>query len=325
MKVEKDDLGVVGITVADWDISKSFKPKTLTTDYSSWITYISRRAVPANVPITDNTYWKPLYRLPSEMAIDYNNFKKSIVSQMNALRLLVETFLKTAQIGIPLDGQFGSNEYAGINQKTITEGINNIWSILETVTGETYLGFTWTIDPIYFVSETEKTIHVTAQPTNIENTLEEVRLYVDDVLIPEASETNVDTYEYDVPLSKTCIVKIEAKVIGVWYTRQQLVTHYDTFYIGAGDDYLDVMTIANTVVFNSNMRATKDVSVNSENGQNIFIVTSEKFRSNFIRADLNGVEIPFVETDVQIEGDNYKVLTSKYTYQEGTYAIEING
>ena len=36
-----DDLGVVGIVVDDWDIAKEFKPKTITTDYSSWITYNS--------------------------------------------------------------------------------------------------------------------------------------------------------------------------------------------------------------------------------------------------------------------------------------------
>ena len=34
MITEKDDLGVVGVVVEDWDIERAFKPKTITTDYS---------------------------------------------------------------------------------------------------------------------------------------------------------------------------------------------------------------------------------------------------------------------------------------------------
>ena len=74
MKLEIDDLGVCGVVVEDWAIEKSFKPKTITTDYSSWIAYISRRAVPANTPITDNYYWKPLTRLQTQLLFDYNEF-----------------------------------------------------------------------------------------------------------------------------------------------------------------------------------------------------------------------------------------------------------
>ena len=59
MKTEKDDLGIIGVLVEDWELEKAFKPKTITTDYSSWIAYISRKAVPENTPITNTEYWKP--------------------------------------------------------------------------------------------------------------------------------------------------------------------------------------------------------------------------------------------------------------------------
>ena len=94
MKLEIDDLGVCGVTVDDWAIEKSFKPKTITTDYSSWICYISRRAVPANTPITDTYYWKPLTRLQSQLAFNYETFKAYVESRLKTMDLEIESFLQ---------------------------------------------------------------------------------------------------------------------------------------------------------------------------------------------------------------------------------------
>ena len=57
----------------------------------------------------------------------------------------------------------------------------------------------------------------------------------------------------------------------------------------------------------------------------IYVVVIESLRSGFRRMDMNGIEIPFSETTVNIEGNTYHVLTSINTYSAGTYNIDING
>ena len=81
MKLQIDDLGFVSINVEDWDINRPFPRLTLTTDYSTWITYISRKAVPARTPITDIKYWKPIGRLHKDVVFDYDKFNSQIITQ----------------------------------------------------------------------------------------------------------------------------------------------------------------------------------------------------------------------------------------------------
>lgn len=128
MKLKKDDLGVVGIVVEDWDITKSFKPKTITTDYSSWICYISRRAVPANTPITNSYYWKPIVRLEPQVSFDYNAFKRTIET-------IVESFIRTASGGQAFSDDFGDSEVMGITQKTLTIFRDNIQQQIDELKG----------------------------------------------------------------------------------------------------------------------------------------------------------------------------------------------
>ena len=58
MKLQIDELGFV----EDWNINRSYRKLTITTDYNTWITYISRKTVPAGIPLTDNEYWKPILK-----------------------------------------------------------------------------------------------------------------------------------------------------------------------------------------------------------------------------------------------------------------------
>lgn len=62
MKLQIDELGFVGINVADWNINRFYRKLTITTDYNTWITYISRKNVPAGIPLTNNEYWKPILK-----------------------------------------------------------------------------------------------------------------------------------------------------------------------------------------------------------------------------------------------------------------------
>ena len=89
MLLQIDELGHVTINVADWDINESFPARTITTDYSTWIAYISRKEVPAGTPITDVSYWKPLTRIQTQLLFDYLKFKdevnKELVDNTNIL------------------------------------------------------------------------------------------------------------------------------------------------------------------------------------------------------------------------------------------------
>jgi hypothetical protein len=130
MQLNIDDLGVVGIVVEDWDITKEFKPKTLTTDYSSWITYISRKHVPANTPITDVEYWKPVARLQNDLSFDYNVFKEEVTKKMYNLTLLVDTFLESTEHGMAIANEFGNSTHISISQKLITQACVLLYSMI---------------------------------------------------------------------------------------------------------------------------------------------------------------------------------------------------
>ena len=314
MKLNIDDLGIVGIIVEDWDITKEFKPKTITTDYSSWICYISRRPVPSNIPITDTYYWKPIFRLDKELAFNYNSFKEHIES-------IVSSFIHSTTSGTAFDSQFGDSIEIGINQKTLTEAFNRIWEKLEDITGETLQGINMVVTPEYFIGENGADIHITANTVNTSGIFEHIAFYGNGVLITEAD--NVDYLDYDLHVDETTVIMCKAKILGIEYTRQHIVTHYSSFWLGAGSTYQDVMNVEHIIPITNGMRGAYDVNVSQ--GQHIIIVVGESLASGFLRADLNGIEIQFTESIIVVDGNSYKVFTSENTYTAGTYNIDING
>ena len=145
MKLQIDDLGHVTIGVEDWDINLSFDRLTLTTDYSTWITYISRKKVPAGIPITDINYWKPIGRLKNDLVFNYQEFKDEIRedihnysnvitaynNKIKALDNVISSFLSTSSGGEAFSTQFGNSQVMGITQKTLTDAFKNVYKILE--------------------------------------------------------------------------------------------------------------------------------------------------------------------------------------------------
>lgn len=313
MKLKIDDLGVCGVIVDDWAIEKSFKPKTITTDYSSWITYISRRAVPENTPITDTKYWKPIFRLDKDFVFDYNTFKEHIES-------IVYSFIHSTTSGIAFDNQFGDSTEIGINQKTITKEINKLWSKLEDITGESFHGISMVVTPEYFIGEDGATVSITANTTETNGIFEVIEFYINGSLI--ARDENVDYFTYNTTINETSVVKCVAKILGVEYTQQKVVTHYNSFWLGAGNTYSDIMDVDHVIPITNGMRGAYDVDV--ADGQRIIIIVGDALKDGFLRADLNSVEIPFTETSVTVDGKGYKVYTSG-PWTAGSYNIDING
>lgn len=321
MKENIDYLGNIGIVVEDWDINNSYRPRTITTDYSSWISYISRKPVPPGIELTNLEYWKPITRLEAELAFNYEKFKRDINEHMHSLETQIASFMKTASGGTGLASIFGDSEDIGVTQKTLTDGFNKIWAKIEDITGESLLGFQMAVTPEYYIGEEGSNIHVTATTVDTVGVFEYIKFYINGQLIKEGE--NVDYMEFDTEINETSVVMCVAKILGVEYQKQTIITHYSSFWLSAGSTYSDVMKNSNLRPITNGMRGAYNINLTS--GQKIIVVLGESLREGFIRADINGVEIAFVETTVTVDGNTYKVLTSENTYQAGTYNIDING
>lgn len=96
MKAEIEYLGNVSITVEDWYKESAYPARCITSDYTTWTTYISRKAVPAGTEITNLEYWKPIARLNQEILTDYNTFKEHLLTDLteyeNMLKEDYETY-----------------------------------------------------------------------------------------------------------------------------------------------------------------------------------------------------------------------------------------
>ena len=224
--------------------------------------------------------------------------------------------------GLALSNIFGGDPHIGISQKKLSWFANYVLTLLEEALGRTLLGFTWEVTPTYIYGEWPTTVHITAQPTNDGDYFEHIWLYSNDELVNEVTEPT-PSYEFDIDLQQSVNIRLEAQLLGEVYQRTQRVNHYDSFWLGGGATYADIMNQAHNINFSEGTRLAKDVTV--ADGEHIIIMMGDAWVPAFIRADMNGSEIEFDETTVTIDGKNYKVLTSKSVFEAGTYNIDING
>lgn len=224
--------------------------------------------------------------------------------------------------GVSVSNKFGSDSHISISQQTLTDAWNNVYHLLEEALGRTLLGFTWVVTPTYIYGEWPTTVHITAIPTNPEDKFEYIKLSVNGEMIDEVTD-KVSTYAFDIGLQTSVNIRMDAQVLGMPYYREQAINHYDSFWMGAGATYTDIMNEAHNINFSQGTRLAKDVTI--ADGEHIIIMMGESWVPAFIRADMNGAEIEFDEITVTIDGKNYKVLTSKSVFEAGTYNIDING
>lgn len=246
----------------------------------------------------------------------YNDKISVLEAKVKAVETLVNSFLrsKAAGGGIALSSSFGEEEYIGINQKALTEAINKIWDKLSEISGDDYKGINLQITPDYFFGD-QTNVHIIASSESIQGKFEKLQIYLDENLITEAE--NVDSFEYDITVNKTSVLKCIATILGIEYKDMKTIYHYNAFWMGSGSTYQNIITPQNVV----NLEEKKNYDVIFNNGDYLIIVTE----GGFIRADMNGLEIPFNEPqNVIIDGKIYKVYKSKNTYNQGTYNIDIN-
>lgn len=328
MKLQIDDLGFVSINVEDWDINLSFPRLTLTTDYSTWITYISRKSVPAGTPITDIKYWKPIGRLTKDLVFDYDKFRKEIIAKLGAFGNLInslakriddletqmQSFLTTASGGEAFSNMYGSSEVMGVTQNTLTKTLDELYKLIFDAIGIEVGDVQITISPDSFFRNEAAIVNIAAIADY--GLFDFVKVYFDGVKVLE--ETSIKTFSNDLTISKTTTIKVEAQVLGKLYTYEKTVTMTSNFFIGAGSTYEDIYNPQYTRPYDGDPTGSYTIEV--AEGQRIVIILPTADISKIEQIEMNDFNIPMDTTTFGI----YTVYTSLNTYKAGTYTIDIN-
>lgn len=227
--------------------------------------------------------------------------------------------------GLSVSNHFGNDKHIGISQYALTQAINRIWQKIDDMTGEVTQGIGMTVTPEYYIGEEGCSVHIVADSYDAHGIFEVLDLYV-----IEGDEErhiyhgeDVEHHASTVQISDTAYVKCKAQILGIEYEVTKKITHYASFWLGAGASYSDVMTNAHLIPASRHMRGAYDITANG--GDRIFVIVGESLAQGFIRADMNGIEIAMTESTITKDGNTYKVFTSQDTYQAGTYNIDING
>lgn len=257
--------------------------------------------------------------------VKFDNLSEGVNNKINRVDDLQNQIDSLEVSGMALSNEFGNDPHIGISQKTLTLAWNKLWEKLEDITGEVLRGISMTVTPTRFISKDGCMLHISANTVGTNGIFERIQFFVDGELIYEEENTEYVSFDHhiDVKPEYDYVIMCKAQILGIEYSRQQIVTRYDEFYIGAGTNYEDVMDREHARQTAESTRANYDISFNE--GNRLFIVIKDSLRSEFVRADMNGVEIQFSETRITHDGKQYVLFTSKNTYRRGTYNIDING
>lgn len=328
MKLQIDDLGNVGIIVEDWNIGRSYKPRTLTTDYSTWITYISRKAVPAGIELTNIGYWKPIARLSKDLAFDYQKFKESVNNEVSNLASTIvsfgnriddlynqmQSFLETASGGTAISKNYGNSDLVGVSQRTLTTTINGLYKLIGDAIGVDINNVIITVNPTSFIGNEAAPVNISAVCSY--GLFDYVKVYFDGELVIE--KNNIETFTETLSLTKTTTIRVEAMVLGETYSKTQVVTMTSDFFVGAGSSYEDVYNPTYARVYNGDPTGAYPVEV--KQGDRIFVIIPTQDDSKIEQIEMNDFNIPMDKSTFGI----YTVYTSMNTYTAGNYTIDIN-
>lgn len=203
----------------------------------------------------------------------------------------------------------------------ITRDINGIWEKLSEITGESFDNLSFSVSPKYFIGEDPVPVYISAMCGDGSVVFDHIAFYINGLKVYEAM--GKDSVVFETTISNTSEIKYEATVLGKQYTGSETVVHYNSYWIGAAKSYQEAMVNANLKPISTGLRGNFDIHF--EQGDQLFIILGSNLREMFIRADMNGIEIPFTEQTIDIDDYSYNVLTSENAYVEGTYNIDING
>lgn len=221
--------------------------------------------------------------------------------------------------GIALSQQFGDRTDIGISQKTLTKALGRFWQEMETITGKDYMNFSLSVVPSVVFSEAPATITIKADCSDAISNFDSIKVYVDNVLIGESSDTEVYTKAHTI--SETSQVKAVGVILGKTITKTVTAIKEIPFFMGSGQRYEDVMNMECHKELHGSLEGDYDIVVNNTNDY-IFIIIPISHREEFRRAklDMNGFEIPLEVT----EKPDYIICQTLNRYQAGEYNIDID-
>lgn len=277
----------------------------------------------------------PLKLKLGEGAVKPKNLSEELAYQLSRIDDLQNQINSLVKGGIALSNTFGDNPNIGISQKVLTEAVNAIWNKIQEMTGESLYGISLTVNPTYFIDEEGGVLHISANSMGMSSIFEKLSFCWNSEQEPFLSYEDIagiDDVTVEIPdekvINNKVIITCKAQILGQPYMEQKTVTRYSSFFLGSGATYEDMMINGSfNPVYSKpiarHMRAAYDVQVAEDD--HIIIVMGESLRPGFIRADINGIEIPFTERTVTVNDTVYAVLTSVDTYSEGTINVDING
>lgn len=93
MKTIEKELGKVSLTCNGQWSDREYERLCIVHD-GFYASYISRKDVPAGIPLSDEEYWQPIAKLKDDLVVDYETFKKEILELVS----VVQRGLKAARI-----------------------------------------------------------------------------------------------------------------------------------------------------------------------------------------------------------------------------------
>lgn len=203
----------------------------------------------------------------------------------------------------------------------VVKDINNIWKKIGEITGESFSDVTFEVTPKYFISEDPIPVYISAISGDSAAVFDHIAFYVNGLKVYEAA--GIESVAFETSISNTSEIKYVATILGKEYTGAETVVHYNSYWLGAGKNYEDVMDNDHLIPVTTGLRGNYDITF--EQGDQLFIILGSQLRDMFVRADMNGFEIPLIEEEITIDGKTYSVLKSENAYVAGIYNIDING
>ena len=289
----------------------------------------------ASLPQADTVNWEDIFTIVQDgqnKKVNFRDFSNSevyresiasLVTQLEELIQHAESILADITEAIGVSQHFGQSQSVGISQKTLTNSITNIWEKIEEITQETLMGITMTLNPEYFISEGSVDVEISVAPIYPVGLLEKVELYKDREEVPFYINEDVDSITTTLTTDHTTTIVCKAVVLGAEFVVTKTITHYNEFWIGGGDTTADIMDVEHAQsIEGGTIQGSYNVTV-PEDGH-IIIVFAQELAEEFVRVDMNGVEIPMTESSYTVSDVTYTVFTSNDTFVAGTYNIDIN-
>jgi len=256
------------------------------------------------------------YNTSKQEFISANNlFKAGIENRMDEVEQEMTSFLETsAEGGVALSKHFGNSNLIGITQKSLTDAVNQILSKISEMTGDYVTGVGIDIVPEVIDSSNQVNVNINGASEYIN--FDSIKVFINEEEI--VSEEDVATFTEHIVINETSVVKVVATVLGVPYEKEKTIYVYYPYFIGCGNIYTDIVSQEYSRRYNDSPQGS--FNVHCEEGQRVFIVIASEAASQIEQIEMNDFNIPMDVSTVE----GYTVYTSKNTYVEGDYVIDVN-